>query len=177
MSSPNNRIDPEVGRCSRIISRSRTDLPEPLPPAMAKISPRRTSRSRSVCTAWLPKRVQTLRISITRSGVPAADVMSEVQDAERDREQRVGHDHEEDRLDDAERRLVADAVGAAAGAKALKATDERDDEREDERLADADEQCRALHLAAETIGKFVEADAELRTGHDHAAEDLSLIHI
>ena len=60
-------MEPESGRCSRIISRSSVDLPEPLPPISANISARRTSRSSSECTTWSPKRVDTLLISMTAS--------------------------------------------------------------------------------------------------------------
>ncbi len=49
-STPSTRMEPESGRCSRIISRSSVDLPEPLPPISAKISARRTSRSSPACT-------------------------------------------------------------------------------------------------------------------------------
>jgi hypothetical protein len=43
-STPSTRMVPAFGRCSRIISRSSVDLPEPLPPITAKISARRTSQ-------------------------------------------------------------------------------------------------------------------------------------
>src|SRR5215213_1658628 len=111
---------PASGRCSRIISRSSVDLPEPLPPTMAKISARRTSRSRPECTMCPPKRVETPLTSMTASW---AWVMSEVQCAEGDREEGVGDDHQENRLDNALRGLAADAVGAAPGAKSLETAD------------------------------------------------------
>ena len=66
-STPSTRMEPESGRCSRIISRSSVDLPEPLPPINANISARRTSRSSSACTTCSPKRVDTLLISMTAS--------------------------------------------------------------------------------------------------------------
>ena len=71
-SKPSTRTVPPCGLCSRIISRSKVDLPDPLPPINAKISARRTSRFTSVCTTWSPKRVDTLRISMTTSGVGTA---------------------------------------------------------------------------------------------------------
>ena len=89
---------------------------------------------------------------------------------ERDREQRVGHDDQEDRLHHALRRLPAHAVGAAVGAKTLEAANQRDQQREHQRLAYADQQGRALHLAPEAVDELVKADAQLRTRHHHAAE-------
>ena len=137
-------MEPEFGRCSRIISRSKVDLPDPLPPINANISARRTSRSISVCTTWSPKLVDTLLTSMTGSfgfsrSVCASVSISEVQHVERDREQRVSHDHQENRLHDAACRLAANAFGTAFGAKPLKAANHGNNDGKYGCLADADQ--------------------------------------
>src|SRR5450759_4085884 len=174
-STPSTRMEPECGRCSRIISRSSVVLPEPMPPINANISARRTSRSSSECTTWSPKRVDTLLISMTLSSLGTASVCaalstSEVQRTEGDREQAVGNHHEENRLNDAARGLAADAVGAAFGAEALKAADHGDDGGEYRCFADADQIGSNADRLDEAVEKLAEADAELRARHDHAAE-------
>src|SRR5450830_886041 len=134
-STPNTRTLPSSGVCSRIISRRRVDLPEPLPPITAKISARRTSKSIPLCTTWLPKRVTTRCISRTISG--AFLDMSEVQHAEGNGEKGISHDHQEDRLHHSARGLQPDTVGTTACAKALKATHHGNDGRKNRCLADA----------------------------------------
>ena len=59
---------------------------------------------------------------------------------EQDREQRVEHDHEEDRLDHGARRLAPDAFRRAAHAQPVHAADDGDDEREHGRLEQPDEE-------------------------------------
>src|ERR1700694_1064368 len=167
-SAPSTRMEPESGRCSRIISRSSVDLPEPMPPINAKISARRTSRSSSECTTWSPKQVDSLLISMTAGC--AALCTSEVQRTEGDREQRVGNDHEEDRLDHAARGLAADAVGPAFGEETLKAANHGDDRREPRCFADAYQIGSNADRLDEAVEKLAEADAQLRARHDHAAE-------
>jgi len=67
--------------------------------------------------------------------------MSEIQRAEGDRKQRIGHDHQENRLDDTAGGLAADAVGAALGTETLKAADHGDDGGENRRLAMPTRKC------------------------------------
>ena len=67
-SCPNTRIEPAAGCCSRMISRSSVDLPEPLPPTSAKISPGFTARLTSSWTTASPKRVLMPRTSMTVAG-------------------------------------------------------------------------------------------------------------
>src|ERR1035437_8611425 len=117
-------------------------MPEPLPPITAKTSARRTSRLMPACTTCSPKRVQTLRISTTVSGVRVVSpllVMSEIEYAEGNGKQGIGHDHQKDRLDHAARGLTAHAVGTAPRAKTLKAANHRNNPRKHRRLADANQ--------------------------------------
>src|SRR5450830_1199906 len=169
-STPSTRTEPEVGCCSRIISRSSVDLPEPLPPTTAKISLRRTSRSRSECTTWSPKRVDSLLISMIVSRAGAGALTSEIQHTEGNREQGVGDDHQEDRLHHAAGGLAADAVGAALRAKTLKTAHERDDGGEHGRLANADQIRGDAHGLDEAVEKLAKAHTKLRARHQHAAE-------
>ncbi len=67
-SVPSRRMRPEVGRCRPMISRSRTDLPVPLPPISATSVPRSTSKLTPSCTICSPKRVTIESISMTVRG-------------------------------------------------------------------------------------------------------------
>ena len=124
---PNTRITPASGRCNMIISRSSVDLPEPLPPMTATISLRCTARSMHWCTTWDPKRVATPRSSSTVSVMLVAAAMSQIQHAEGNREQGIGHDHQENALHHAACGLAPHTVGAAPGAQTLKASHHGDD--------------------------------------------------
>ncbi len=75
LSIPNSRIVPAEGVIRPMISRNNVVLPDPLPPAIAKISPRRIDRLTSSCTTADPNRVATWLASMigvslcTASGV------------------------------------------------------------------------------------------------------------
>ena len=68
MRLPFKRTWPAFGRCSPVRVLSRTDLPDPDPPAMPMISPGRMSRLTLSCTTCLPKRLTMPRAE--RSGSP-----------------------------------------------------------------------------------------------------------
>ena len=55
------RTSPLSGRCRPASVLSRTDLPDPEPPAMPRTSPRRTSRLIPSCTFCVPNRFTTSR--------------------------------------------------------------------------------------------------------------------
>ena len=65
--SPNTSISPSSGVCSPMIERISTDLPVPEPPTTPRISPRRTSRSRSSWMTCSPKLLVRPRTSMTVS--------------------------------------------------------------------------------------------------------------
>ena len=67
-SVPSRRMRPAVGRCRPMISRSRTDLPVPLPPISATSVPRGTSKLTPSCTTCSPKRVTIASTSMTVCG-------------------------------------------------------------------------------------------------------------
>ncbi|CEE18053.1 hypothetical protein XAC2852_790027 [Xanthomonas citri pv. citri] len=63
-SAPSTWMLPASGSRRPRMLRISTDLPVPEPPTTPRISPRRTSRSRSSCTVWLPKRLVSPRTEI-----------------------------------------------------------------------------------------------------------------
>src|SRR5262245_29978989 len=129
-SVPNTSIEPAVGWINIAISRSRVDLPLPLPPTIASTSPRTTSSSIRSSTRFCSNCIVTSRTgtSVVASGA-GADT-SDTQVIERDRERSVDHDDEKDRLHDANGRLSAHTFRAAGRLEALKAADQRDQHSE-----------------------------------------------
>ncbi len=69
MSVPSMRISPRSGLMSPAMRRSKTLLPEPLPPMMVRISPFMTDRSMPRSTSWPSNATCTAWSSIT-GGIP-----------------------------------------------------------------------------------------------------------
>lgn len=63
-SAPSTWMLPASGSRRPRMLRINTDLPVPEPPTTPRISPRRTSRSRSSCTVWRPNRLVSPRTEI-----------------------------------------------------------------------------------------------------------------
>src|SRR6202171_1238024 len=63
MSRPSSRIEPVVGWCRPMIERSNVDLPAPLAPMIARVSPGATARLTSVSACRYPCRTVRLRTS------------------------------------------------------------------------------------------------------------------
>src|SRR5438128_9114483 len=63
ISRPSSTIEPALGRCRPMIERSSVDLPAPLAPMMARVSPGKTARLISVRACRYPCRTARLRTS------------------------------------------------------------------------------------------------------------------
>ncbi len=83
MSWPWKRIWPPVGVSSRLMHRSRVDLPDPEAPMMLVTSPARTVKSMSFRTWWLPKALLRCRTSkiVSFITVPPYSVRASTPDA------------------------------------------------------------------------------------------------
>jgi hypothetical protein len=68
MFSPRTSTSPSIGVCSPMMERISTDLPVPDPPTTPRISPGRTSRSRSLWMIWSPKLLHSPRTVMIGGG-------------------------------------------------------------------------------------------------------------
>src|SRR5262245_47256905 len=126
---------PPFGSSSPTRCRSSVDFPQPEPPRITKMSPRRISKVTSFMRTRSPQPIVRPSARITVSG--SAATASEAIGVEDQREREVDHDEVEEDRDDRGGRRSADARRAAGGREAALAADHRDGDREDEALQDS----------------------------------------
>src|SRR5262245_46983828 len=110
-------------------------LPEPLPPMMKKMLPRRTEKLRSRMTTKLPKAI--VRSRTMRRASPSSAILDSERVAE-DGEDAVGDHDPHDAEDDGRGCRLPHRRGVAAGVDALHAASDGDDHPEDHALRDAE---------------------------------------
>src|SRR5882757_3546453 len=124
---------PAVGLSRPIMWRSRVLLPQPLPPMMVKISPRRTSNE---ILAWIRRRSNDMRRPSTWHITSIAGLDPEGIGAHR--EDGVDHDHADDAGDHRRRGGFTHRRRIASRAQAVIAAGHRHQRTEYETLRDAD---------------------------------------
>src|SRR5262245_60170405 len=167
--SPSTRISPAIGSASPIRWRSRVDLPLPLPPRIAKISPRLTSKS--------------MFSKSTRPSNPIASPDTEMWTSdppgiEDQREGGVDDDEREEHRHHRGGRRAAHALGAAARLQAPVAADQRDRHREDDGLheprgdvPERESQPRLCQIGGEREVEAEHADRRAARDRDRVADD------
>src|SRR5262245_32274832 len=126
--------------------RSSVLLPQPLPPMMKKMLPRRTSKFRSRMTTKLPKAIVRWR---TEMRALPSSAMSDPEHVAHDGEDAVRDDDPDDAQHDRRRRRLSDGSGVAAGMHPLHAAGERDDHAENHALHDAEPDVRSEEHTSE----------------------------
>src|SRR6266545_6615688 len=131
MLCPKTRIRPASGRRSPAISRSRTVLPEPLPPITTSVSPFSSAIDTPLRTGVASNPFTTSMTSMIASTRSPEDDQQELGEEE------VRHDHAHGDLDDGGRGGAPQALGAPFGREPVVAADQRHHDAEERALDDA----------------------------------------